>query len=484
MKIDSFDRNRKYKYLLSITSMLFTLIFISCRSSQSLEESPRNIVLISLDTLRADHLGCYGYERDTSPNIDNLAKKGVLFKNVVSQSEKTAPSHMTMFTSLYPSVHRVSLGKTVNSMSILPAQFTTLPQILKDQGFKTAAFTGGGQVAAEFGFARGFDIFKENMGRLFDSKLKQVKDWINKNKKSRFFLFLHTYQIHDPYVPPAPFNKKFSNNYEGWIVDNYLTLKIRAREEDYEKMSRKFWGGNKNFTDDGYIRVDNFSEDDVQQLIDLYDGEIAYTDNWIQQVIKELENQNLLENTLIIITSDHGEEFLEHHGFLHEDLYFEDVTVPLIMIWINNFPSGAIIEEQVRLLDLLPTILNITSSPIPEYCQGQSLIPFIKGNREFLPAFSESPFGFRKALRTEEWCYIEDDELGNQLYSRHDDPQEKINLIKHENASVLIALHRLVADNVENNNVLIKAILKNDVSPKKRPSEETIKKLKALGYIH
>jgi arylsulfatase A-like enzyme len=149
---------------------------------------------------------------------------------------------------------------------------------------------------------------------------------------------------------------------------------------------------------------------------------------------------------------------------------------------MGHFPSGKIVMEQVRLLDLMPTILDLCNIPIPEYCQGQSLVHFIKGKGDFLPAFSESPFGFRKAIRTQTWCYIEDEEAGNQLFSRKDDPLEKINEIT-QNTIDLPELHHQIVSILKNNDALRQSFLKKDDSPKKRPSEETIKKLKALGYI-
>jgi len=403
--------------------------------------------------------------------------------NVISQSEKTAPSHMTMFTSLYPSVHEVSIGSTVESMSTLSPQFITLPQILQNQGFKTAAFTGGGQVAAEFGFGRGFHIYKEDLGWITEENLEQVKDWVRKNKHNRFFLFLHTYQIHDPYLPPPPYNKKFDKEYRGWIIDNWRELRQLAKGNDYEKMRYHFWGGSKNWTPEGKIKIENFCQEDIQHMIDLYDGEIAYTDQKIHQFIQELEKLNLLKDTMIIITSDHGEEFMEHQGFLHEDLYFEDVTVPLIMIWINHFPSGKIVREQVRLLDLMPTILDILNISIPKHCQGQNLVPFIKGRGKFLPALSESPFGYRKALRSEMWCYIDDDTAGKQLFCRQDDPLEKRNIVDLK-VQVLQELHNQIVSILDKNEVLKQSILKEEKSLIEKPSKETIEKLRALGYIH
>jgi len=478
-----FNWNRFNIIFLNFIIIFFIIVLFSCRSSDNSKETPKNIVFISLDTLRADHLSCYGYERATSPNMDMWAKKGVLFKKVISQSQITAPSHMTMFTSLFPSVHGVSMGLTIESVSTLPLQFITLPQILQNQGLKTAAFTGGGQVAAEIGFGRGFHIYKENMGVITDENLEQVIDWVRKNKNKRFFLFLHTYQIHDPYLPPPPYNKKFGKEYKGWIIDNWKELKQLAKGDDYIKVSYYFWGGSKNWTPEGKIKIKNFCKEDIQHMIDLYDGEIAYTDHKIHQFIQELEKMNLLKDTMIIITSDHGEEFMEHKGFRHKDLYFEDVTVPLIMIWINHFPSGKIVREQIRLLDLMPTILDTLNISIPKFCQGQSLVPFIEGKRKFLPALSESPFGYRKALRTEMWCYIEDGKVRKQLFCRQDDPSEKRNLA-YLKAHVLTELHNQIVSILDKNEVLKQSILKKEKPLIKKLSKETIEKLRALGYIH
>lgn len=326
--------------------------------SISKPQIPQGIILISLDTLRADHLGAYGYHRNTSPSIDALAEESVVFENAVVQSPWTLPSHMSIMTSLYPSFHGLTDKDTFSPLS---DEYVTLAELLKKGGYKTAAFTDGGFVSAKFGFDRGFDTYYDQGGGI-KAILPKVKKWLDSLKSEPFFLFIHCYDIHSPYNPPPPYNTMFHDfPYTGKIIPSNKTLTNLLNN-----------------------RLD-INSDDVNHIIAFYDGGIRYTDAVIGQFLSYLKGIDLFDQSLIIVTSDHGEEFYEHGSILHWQLYFKpDLHVPLIM-HIPEFPKREIrIKKLVRSIDLLPTILDIAGLPNHNQAQGRSIVPLIRGKESFL----------------------------------------------------------------------------------------------------
>ena len=294
-----------------------------------------NVILISLDTLRADHLGTYGYPLDTSPHINALAQECVQFNQHFSTAPWTLPAHMSLFTSKPVSLHKIHQ----NHQRLNP-EIITLAEILKTQGYTTGAFTGGGYVGAGFGFDRGFDFYQDRdlrghkgAERLFTRTSK----WIRENKKNRFFLFLHTYQIHGPYTTPAPFNTTFLKKNHAWKkihINSYL-------------------GGPKGI----YKSLPDHQRENV---IALYDGEILYTDEiLIAPLIKLLKDIGLYDQTLIVLTSDHGEEFYEHGAWLHgQSLFNELIRIPLLIKKPFQKDGGAKRGDPANIMDIAPTILG------------------------------------------------------------------------------------------------------------------------------
>ncbi|MHC5066853.1 MAG: sulfatase, partial [Planctomycetota bacterium] len=290
-----------------------------------------HVILISLDTLRADHLGSYGYGRETSPFLDELASFGVRFEEVISQSPKTAPSHMSLFTGVYPYAHGTHfIYEERQEQGVVPLsqELEVLPTWFREMGYRTAAWAGGGQMGAEAGFGRGFDEFHENLGDINREKMLAILDWFRERSDRPCFLFLHTYQIHDPYMPPAPYNTMYYPDYQGWVVGDREKLRAMAGAEDFFSVQQAFW--RMDSKDEESLDATQFSPDDLRKLIALYDGGIRYTDDLLRRFFDGLAREGLLDNTLIAITSDHGEEFLEHGGLLHRVLYRETLRVPMI----------------------------------------------------------------------------------------------------------------------------------------------------------
>ena len=322
------------------------------------ESSDYNVLLISIDTLRADHLGCYGYSRETSPNLDRLAREGVLFEEASAAASWTTPSHMSMLTGLYPSTHGVmgwgtSLGEAV----------PTLAELLGESGYATAAIVLA-VLHPKCGFGRGFQTYDHSTrplpkGTTADAISSLAIDWLRANAKGKkFFLFLHYWDCHDDYTPPAPFRTMFDPDYAG---EESGTMLRERRLELANKISRE----------------------DLAHLIALYDAGIAYTDSVIGKVLAELDELQVLDKTLVVVTGDHGEGFLEHDRFIHgETLYEEVLHVPLIMRLAGVLPQGLRIPGNVSHVDMMPTILGLLRIPIPAAIQGSDLSAACRGQGE------------------------------------------------------------------------------------------------------
>lgn len=328
----------------------------------------RSAVLVSVDTLRPDHLGCYGYYRETSPAIDALADDGTLFLNTYASSPWTLPSHVSLLTSLNGVRHQVYYED--DKMS--PDQIT-LADLMRAGGFMTAAFTDGGFLSRVYGFSRGFDSYQEREDGVLsqDSAMRirrMASRWLDRHKEKDFFLFLHTYQPHDPYACPRPYATMFLEDNPVW-----RSLNLRGHLGGYAGIYREL------------------PEKERQNIIGLYDGEIRYTDEaLVRPLVGKLKELGLYDSSLIILTSDHGEEFFDHRSWTHgHQLYDEALKVPLVI----KFPKGRFKGQRpgsiVRLVDIMPTILEEFGIPtVALAMDGRSLFPVLRGkergDRSFL----------------------------------------------------------------------------------------------------
>jgi arylsulfatase A-like enzyme len=317
-----------------------------------------NVILISIDTLRADHLGCYGYERETSPHIDALSADSVTFVNTYASSPWTLPSHVSLLTSLHGVHHQVAYENDSMDPSMM-----TLADILRANQFYCAALTGGGFVSAKYGFSKGFNSYSDEGGVLRQDSAEHLfhaaNRWLEREKDKGFFLFLHTFQPHSPYACPYPYKSMFLGENPRW---RHLDL-------------MSFLGGMKGI-------FQKLTERERQNIIGLYDGEIRYTDEkLIGPLITVLKDAGLYDRTMIIFTSDHGEEFFDHHGWGHgHNLYDESLKVPLIIKFPESRFRGRKIHDIVSLVDIFPTVLDeagIDSSAMA--IDGRSLLPLVKG---------------------------------------------------------------------------------------------------------
>jgi arylsulfatase A-like enzyme len=320
---------------------------------------PLNVIIIAVDTLRADHLGCYGYSRDTSPHIDDLAARGVLCERCTSPAPWTLPSFSTVFTSLYPAQHG---AETVNST--LRESVPTLAGILKDHGYATGAVVNAPALKPAYGVDRGFDHYHmtPEEGRVADGTTLDALRWLDAIGDVPFFAFVHYFDPHLAYSPPTPYDKRFTVDYEGAIGYSF----------NLEGFSR--------VRDSMFVQMQHLAQADWHRIVGLYDGEIAFTDIAVAELLKGLDERSLRDNTLIVVLSDHGEEFFEHGGFEHgHTLYEELIHVPLLFSLPGRLPQGVRLSRPVRLLDVAPTILDFLNIETPFHFEGISIRPLLEG---------------------------------------------------------------------------------------------------------
>jgi len=308
-----------------------------------------NVLFILLDTLRADHLGVYGYERDTSPAIDRFAAQGVRYATAVAPSPWTLPSHVSLFTALPPIAHGVLFDPRALDESAL-----CLAEVLRENGYATAGFVGGPFLRSLYGLAQGFDLyddetvvrplFESHQGRTSPALVGLATDWLadwsNRSERPPFFLFLHLWDVHYDYTPPAPYDTLFDPDYAGSITAENFELGDHISPE----MARR----------------------DLDHVVALYDGEIRYTDDYVGTLLRVLEERSLADDTLVVFTSDHGEEFFEHGEKGHrKNLFDETMRIPLLIRYPGRVPAGLVVESLARLEDVPTTLLALAGIDRP-----------------------------------------------------------------------------------------------------------------------
>jgi len=311
-------------------------------------EPKHNLLVISIDTLRADHLGCYGYPKPTTPGIDRFSRESVLFRTAIAHAPSTEPSHASIFTSMIPAHHGALRAKRMP----ISKKVVTMAEILRSAGYRTVSFNGGGQVGASYGFDRGFELYESSPGR-FSEKVTAAIDWLERNADEEFFMFLHTYEVHAPYDPPAGRLKLFETDYKGalpGVIAPGLLMKINA----------------------GELQID---EADARHIVNVYDAGIRSVDDAFGKLMAHLRSTQLLDRTLIVFTSDHGEEFGEHGqtGRHSHTLYDELLKVPLIVRMPGARFASTVVEHQVRGIDILPTVVDVLGLESLAQFEGSSL---------------------------------------------------------------------------------------------------------------
>ncbi len=430
MKIARFN---KFRFLFVILILILALVGGLSWYLLDQESPIRNVILISIDTCRADHLSCYGFERETTPQIDAIARQGILFKNAQTPVPLTLPAHCSMLTGTYPPYHGVHRNREYQ----LSDSQVTLAEILREQGYATGGIISSFTLDKMFGTAQGFDIYHDRFGGAAgsDNNLERrgaeasrlACDYLAEHQYEDFFLFLHYFDPHEIYQPPAPFADEYAD--------------------------------------------------------DLYAGEIAYTDQCVGQVIEQLKKLDLFDSTLIIIVGDHGESLGEHgestHGYY---IYQSTIHVPFI-IRAPGIAQPRTINHTASLVDVVPTVLSYLDIPIPEQVQGQDLSGYLQGENP-LPdgrdVYMETLIPIQydcnplQGVVGARWSYIHS--KAPELYNLEQDPAQLNNLAAQEPQQV-----RLMSGHLQE---IVSQQDKNESADNHlRLDADSRRRLESLGYV-
>ncbi len=329
----------------------------------------KNIILIIIDTLRADHLSCYGYHRPTSPTLDSLARSGILWTNAQAQAPWTLPAHATIWTGLSVKSHGTtgvlgwSRGDEGGKNFALDPALPTAPELFSQAGFTTWGLANVAVLRDIYGFNRGFDYYSFNNtghGKAAES-VDSLIYWLNEHNDERFFCMLHLFDVHDPYDPPQPYDRMFdpegAQGITTWQTEDGVPINLEDRDH----------------------------------LEAMYDGEIAWVDSNLGRLFSWMRTAGLADNTLIIVTSDHGEEFLEHGGVFHRTTFYQEVVhIPLIMAG-PGIGEGLTNSTTVGQFDILPTLLAWSGLESDTHFDGTDILqPGLDINRP-IPASGNTP---------------------------------------------------------------------------------------------
>jgi len=426
--------------LVALSLLLLGLAFVPAWAGRQ----QTNVILVTVDTLRADHVNAYGYDLAVTPSIDALAEDGALFENVIVQTPITLPSHASIFTGTYPIFHGLQ-----DVVGRLREDVPTIAEWFRERGYTTAAFVGASVLMSHWGLNRGFDVYEdyfeiEALSQVDFSRAERPADrvvdlaskWITEMEAKPFFLWLHLYDPHDPYIPPEPYATDFKDR--------------------------------------------------------LYDGEIAFTDAMLGRFFETLKKRGLYKDSMIVFTSDHGESLGEHEEAYHAYYVYEaSLRVPLIFrlpagLAKGRFAAGLRVSNQVRSVDIAPTIIQLLGHPVPSWVQGESLVAMMAGKRSnrMLPAYAETHyprihFGWSPLFSYSDGVHKFIEAPVPELYDLKKDPGELANLYSRRQAlanQLREELHSL-------QRTFLRPSQEHADGAKGELDPETIERLKSLGYV-
>ncbi|HSM14273.1 MAG TPA: sulfatase, partial [Thermoanaerobaculia bacterium] len=422
-------------------------------------EAPRrpDIVLISIDTLRADELGCAGYELPTTPFLDRFRDQSVMFEDVSAAAPSTLASHASIFTAQIPQHHGASFARRL----ALPDSAETLAEVLRRHGYQTLAFTAHGQMATGFGLEQGFEVYRARSERreawALRRTLRRALRRVDRVADGRpLFLFLHTYEIHHPYTPDPEILARLDPDYGGTLGDSIpveTLISINA----------------------GSLAID---EADARHLRRAYDAELVAVDEALGGLFDELRRRGRFRDAVIAVTSDHGEEFGEHgyQGWHSHTLHEELLRVPWLLHLPGGEAAGARVSDPVRLIDVAPTLLDAVGIDPPATFDGRSVLPLARGEplRE-LPSVAVLDLegadpAVWASVRYRGWKQI-----GPQLFDLAADPGERVDVaaIRPQRMAELNRLLRAVA-----------GARARSRGARSQLDAETERELRALGYLN
>lgn len=445
---------------------IFLALLVCAFACGMIRRGPPNVLLITIDALRGDHLELRGYSRETAPELSELASRGVYFKNAVAQAPLTIPSLLMIMT-----------GKLFYNDSI-PDDMKTVAEILKSRGYATAAFVRNPLIELDHrGIDRGFDTFycpEKSSGswtteaefkalaeaQLYahdlraEELLRQAEGWLEKSPAGQpFFLWVHLFDPHDPYYPPSPYDAHFDQDYEG-TVDGDVRRTYESENPIWGKVEK------------------NPPPDDMKHIIALYDGEIRYTSAQVGAFLKNLETAGLDKRTLIVVSSDHGESLGEHNLWGHGlSVYEPETLIPLIMVLPGRIPKGKVVSQPVEAIDIVPTVLSLIGKEKDgNQFSGKDVADLMKDGTavdERAGAFAR--WKDQKSYRTERWKLVD---TGGKLeaFDLKEDPMEQNNIA--ELSPALLTNLQFELGKTEKREVKIK-----------KTGKSLLERLESLGYL-
>jgi arylsulfatase A-like enzyme len=451
----------------------------SCQPCETNQKSAVEVILlISIDTLRADYLGVYGHPYVKTPHIDDLAQQGIRFTKAFTVVPTTLASHTSMMTGTFPHTH----GVPHNGFRV-SASNQMLPEILKAHGYRTIGFTGGYPLHERFGFAQGFDEYRmlyslnESETDTGERLTNDVLEWAKHASSAKLFLFVHYWDVHAPYYPPDRFNRMYRTD----------GLELTGRETELNRLRQSLQKG----------APQAFAQSEATRR--LYAGEVSWTDTQVGRLLDGLDDRGLLTNSLVILTSDHGEAMDTHpreywnHGF---SVYDESTRIPLIIKLPSSRGAGAVVEGTVSNIDILPTLLDMLQLPIPEAVEGRSFAKTLNDVTHEIserPIFSEAtkphtrepegPSNWKNAYKcrglwTADWKLQDCPHDGYRaLYDRTRDPNENNNLLPASDPKTQ-SIYEVLARRL--------AAWSASASPEDSTKDEdptVTEQLRALGYV-
>lgn len=448
------------------------LVLLAGRAAAAADVPP-NLLVIVIDAQRADHLSSYGYGRPTTPGLDAFAARGVRFANAIAASNRTSTSMASFWTGQLPLRHGV-----FRRGDVLKEHFATLAELLAARGYRTAAWCPNPSLDRKLGHAQGWqsyddDIMEDTGGPAWQrwetatAINAAALPWIVARPQQPFLAWLHYRDVHGPYVPPPPYDTMFPATTKRPMTPTEVAARPR------------------------YLTLAG-DGNDLQYYVSRYDGDTRYADEKITALLAELERRGVLENTVVVVTADHGEAFLEHGQWNHDEtLYEEEVHVPLVIVRPGTRPR--VVERVVSSLDLFPTLLELAGAPVVP-SDGQSLVPLLDGDDvryRRTRAFSESRGRWgsvQQATRDARWKVVFNDSyaawfLGMpiELYDLQADPGQKHNL-----AGSNVAQAALLA---EEHRAAVRAPVAPGAAAPPRPADasgplapDLARKLESLGY--
>jgi arylsulfatase A-like enzyme len=481
-------RHNKFNPFNHVVTVLVILVALLSYLSTNLyvhSEPGPNCILISIDALRPDHLGCYGYHRETSPNIDALAQRGTRWERAFTQSPGSTGGHASMLTGLYT----ISHGAYVNGI-VLQDPVKTAAEVFAENGYSTAAFANNWFIGPAVGFGQGFDIFVNEgyglqlgktcprllvrglvlyqtihrmlmkIGHPTDLEIKDALQWIRWQRNHKFFIFLHIMDPHSPYIPTDDIRGRFSKDGKYLEPDTI----VRLHEESLRR---------------------SLSPEESQSLVDRYDEEILVVDSKIGMLVERLSEFGLLDNTMIVVTADHGEVMGEAEGkqFGHGTLDYGTLEIPLIMYLPGRTSRGEAVSKTAQSIDILPTMIDVLGLTDSATRQGTSLVSHEMASLDRRrPAFSTGDIVAKESYTViaGDWQYTVDGKEIS-LHRLDVDPYTSTNVIA-EYGSIADSLKVMLEEWFERC-VAQAAVPYSSEAKAIIPSDDVKQRLKALGYI-